>query len=46
VPVFELREQHGIHPYLVHARQVKTVPGRKSDGNDAPWLQKLPALGL
>ena len=45
VPVFELLEQHGIHPYLVNARHVKTVPGRKSDGNDAPWLQTLPALG-
>ena len=46
VPVFELLEQCGIHPYLVNARHVKTVPGRKSDWNDAQWLQKLHALGL
>jgi hypothetical protein len=46
VPIFALLEQHGIHPYLVNARHVKTVPGRKSDWNDAQWLQKLHALGL
>lgn len=46
VPLYELLEQHGIVPYLVNARHVKTVPGRKSDWNDAQWLQKLHALGL
>jgi transposase len=46
VPIFEMLEQHGIVPYLVNARHVKTVPGRKSDWNDAQWLQKLHALGL
>lgn len=46
VPIFELLEQCGIKPYLVNARHVKTVPGRKSDWNDAQWLQKLHALGL
>jgi len=46
IPIYELLEQHGIIPYLVNARHVKTVPGRKSDWNDAQWLQKLHALGL
>ncbi len=46
IPIYELLEQHGIHPYLVNARHVKTVPGRKTDWNDAQWLQKLHALGL
>jgi transposase len=46
VPLYELLEQHGIVPYLVNARHVKSVPGRKSDWNDAQWLQKLHALGL
>ena len=46
IPIYELLEQHGIQPYLVNARHVKTVPGRKSDWNDAQWLQKLHALGL
>lgn len=46
VPIYELLEQHGITPYLVNGRHVKMVPGRKSDWNDAQWLQKLHALGL
>jgi hypothetical protein len=44
--IYELLERHGIVPYLVNARHIKTVPGRKSDWNDAQWLQKLLALGL
>jgi len=46
IPLYELLEQYGIVPYLVNARHVKTVPGRKTDWNDAQWLQKLHALGL
>lgn len=46
IPIYELLEQHGIIPYLVNARHVKIVPGRKSDFNDAQWLQQLHALGL
>jgi transposase len=30
----------------VNARHVKTGPGRKSDWNDAQWLQKRHTLGL
>jgi transposase len=46
IPIYELLEAAGITPYLVNPRHVKTVPGRKSDWNDAQWLQKLHALGL
>lgn len=46
VPIYDLLEQAGITPYLVNAQHVKTVPGRKSDWNDAQWLQKLHMLGL
>ncbi len=46
VPIYDLLEQHGITPYLVNVRHVKIVPGRKSDWNDAQWLQKLHMLGL
>jgi transposase len=46
VPLYELLDQHGIVPYLVNGRHVKSVPGRKSDWNDAQWLQKLHAFGL
>lgn len=46
IPIYELLEAAGITPYLVNSRHVKTVPGRKTDWNDAQWLQKLHALGL
>jgi transposase len=46
IPIYELLETTGIVPYLVNARHIKTVPGRKTDWNDAQWLQKLHALGL
>jgi transposase len=46
IPIYELLSQHGSVPYLVNARHVKTVPGRKTDWNDAQSLQKLHALGL
>jgi transposase len=46
IPVFELLEARGIQVQVVNARHVRTVPGRKSDWNDAQWLQQLHALGL
>lgn len=46
VPVFEILEDRGLHVILVNAREVRTVPGRKTDVNDAQWLQRLYACGL
>ncbi|MGA7953740.1 MAG: IS110 family transposase [Gloeobacterales cyanobacterium] len=46
VPVFEILEDRGLHVILVNAREVRTVPGRKTDVNDAQWLQRLHACGL
>lgn len=46
VAVYELLEAAGIEAVLVNARHVKMVPGRKSDWNDAQWLQKLHSAGL
>jgi transposase len=46
VPIYELLERQGITPYLVNSKHVRMVPGRKSDWNDAQWLQKLHMLGL
>lgn len=46
IPIYEVLEAAGITCFLVNARHVKTVPGRKTDWNDAQWLQKLHALGL
>jgi len=41
-----LLEKSGIDPYLVNAKHVKNVTGRKRDDTDAIWLQKLHACGL
>jgi len=44
-PFLVLQEQ-GLDTWLVNARQVKNVTGRKSDENDAMWIQKLHSCGL
>ena len=46
IPVFEILEQSGFEVSLVNARHVKNVPGRKTDVNDAQWLQQLHSYGL
>lgn len=46
VPVFEILESRGFEVLLVNARNVKNVPGRKTDVNDAQWLQQLHQHGL
>lgn len=46
IPVFEILEARRFEVLLVNARDVKTVPGRKTDVNDAQWLQQLHEHGL
>jgi transposase len=46
IPVFEILEDRGLTVILANARDCKSVPGRKSDVNDAQWLQRLHACGL
>jgi transposase len=46
IPVYEVLEQRGLKVWLVDARQLKYVPGRKSDVQDCQWLQKLMSFGL
>lgn len=46
IPIFEMLEAAGINAQLVEARQLKRVPGRKSDYLDCQWIQKLHRLGL
>src|SRR5882757_5329417 len=38
--------QHGFEVYLVNARHVRNVSGRKTDQGDAEWLQQLHSCGL
>lgn len=46
IPVFEILEEHGFEVLPVNARDSKNVPGRKTDVNDAQWLQQLHQYGL
>lgn len=46
VPVYEILEERGFEVVLVNARDAKNVPGRKTDVNDAQWLQRLHECGL
>ncbi|MEO6022932.1 MAG: hypothetical protein ABIP64_07425 [Burkholderiales bacterium] len=43
---FEVLESKGVDVILANAREARAVPGRKSDVNDAQWLQCLHACGL
>jgi len=45
-PLFSLLLQHNIKVYLVNARHVRNVTGRKNDQQDAQWLQQLHSFGL
>lgn len=44
--LYLMLEEAGIEPYLVNAKHVKNVTGRKKDDTDAMWLQKLHSCGL
>jgi transposase len=46
IPVFEVLESAGLEVIVANARETRSVPGRKSDINDAQWLQRLHACGL
>ncbi len=46
IPAFEILESYGFEVFLVNAREAKNVPGRKTDVNDAQWIQRLHQYGL
>lgn len=46
IPVFQVLEERGFEVKLVDARQLKRVPGRKTDVTDCQWLQQLHSFGL
>ena len=46
VAVYEVLEDRGLEVIVANAREARAVPGRKSDVNDAQWLQRLHACGL
>lgn len=46
LPLYLMLEEVGIDVYLVNAKHVKNVTGRKKDDTDAIWIQKLHSCGL
>jgi transposase len=46
IALYELLERRGFKVFLVNARHVKNVSGRKSDVIDCQWLQQLMTFGL
>jgi transposase len=46
IPIYEVLEARGFEVYLVNARHLKSVPGRKSDVKDCQWIQRLHSYGL
>ncbi len=46
IPAFEVLESYGFEVFLVNSREAKNVPGRKTDVNDAQWIQRLHQFGL
>jgi transposase len=46
VILYAVLEEAGIEVYLVNGRDVKNVPGRKSDVKDCQWLRSLHSYGL
>ncbi len=45
VAIYQILEDAGLEVFLVQARHVKGVPGRKSDVCDAAWLKATPLCG-
>jgi transposase len=43
---YQLFESYGFEQYLVNARHVKNVPGRKTDVKDSQWIEYLHSVGL
>ncbi len=46
INLYLMLEEAGIEAYLVNAKHVKNVTGRKKDDTDAIWIQKLHCCGL
>jgi transposase len=45
-PIWNILDGHGLELLLVNAKELKQVPGRKSDVKDAQWIAQLLACGL
>jgi transposase len=46
IPAFEILTSRGFEVNLINARQIKNVPGKKTDVLDCQWIQQLHSYGL
>lgn len=46
IPVYDVIEQHGMRPCLVNPRNMKNVPGKRTDYHECQWIQHLHSMGL
>lgn len=46
IPLYQILEARGFQAFLVNARHIRNVPGRKSDVSDCQWIQYLHSVGL
>lgn len=46
IPIYDILEERGFEVYLVNARHIKNVTGRKSDVLDCQWIRQLHMYGL
>lgn len=46
IPLMQILEIRGLEVFLVNAKHVKNVPGRRTDVSDCQWLQYLHSVGL
>jgi transposase len=45
-PVYDVLEEHGIRPCLADPRNMKNVPGKRTDFHECQWIQYLHSMGL
>jgi transposase len=47
IPMYDVLEQHGIRPCLVNPRNMKNVPGKRTDFHECQWIQQhLHSMGV
>ncbi len=46
IPLFLVLEEYGFEVFLVNAKHVKNVSGKKTDEKDCRWIQRLHSCGL
>jgi transposase len=46
IPVYDAVERYGMQPCLVNPRNMKNVPGKRTDFHECQWIQQLHSMGL